>query len=245
MVAGCTRVGPHRRLGARPAATEFQGFSRRTLVECRAEDRSTRPQPCEELRRCGGDNRCASGSLGPVAGSANTHVELVPYDPSWPARYEAAATELQSVFPRASVEHIGSTSVPGLSSKDTIDIAVGVTDVVADLTAERIAALDDLGFTFVPASFADDPDHAFFHRIIHNHRTEHVHVLRAGSDAWQERVLFRDFLRACPDAVARYEAVKRDLAGRFAEQRDEYVQRKQPVVEALLTEARAWRRDEQ
>ena len=92
---------------------------------------------------------------------ADSTVELVPYDPRWPERFAAAAEQLRRVFPSAQIEHIGSTSVVGLSSKDTVDIAVGVPGVAECLTGDVLAALAELGFSFVPASFADDPDHAF------------------------------------------------------------------------------------
>jgi len=173
---------------------------------------------------------------------ARTLVELVPYDPHWVHRFHVTAAELQPLFPGAAIEHVGSTSVPGLSSKDTIDVAVGVHDVADALGAKTLLGMGLRGFGHVPASFADDPDHAFFHRIVDDHRTDHVHIVRAESDAMRGYLLFRDFLRATPDATHRYETAKRDLARRFASHRDDYVMQKQPVVDALMAEARAWAR---
>lgn len=69
---------------------------------------------------------------------ADTVVELVQYDSAWPQRFALARDELVKVVPRAEVEHIGSTSVPGLSSKDTIDIALGV---AATLNSEVLNGL--------------------------------------------------------------------------------------------------------
>jgi GrpB-like predicted nucleotidyltransferase (UPF0157 family) len=171
---------------------------------------------------------------------AHTQVEVVPYDPDWVRRFHVTKDELRSLFPGAAIEHIGSTSVPGLSSKDTIDVAVGVCDVSQTLDAVTLLAMRRQGFEHVPASFAKDPDHAFFHRIVADRRTDHVHVVRSDSDAMTGYLLFRDFLRATPAAVRRYETAKRDLARRFAFRRDDYVTQKQPVVDALMVEARAW-----
>ena len=171
---------------------------------------------------------------------ANTHVELVAYDPRWVNRFTAAAAQIRAVLPSAVIEHIGSTSVPGLSSKDTIDVLVGVLDVAAALTLEVVEEFAVSGFEHVASSFSEDPDHAFFHRIVDEHRTEHVHVMRIGSDTYDGHLLFRDFLRARSDAAWRYEAAKRDLAVRFAERRDDYVTQKQVVVERLMGQARAW-----
>ncbi|KTR53040.1 hypothetical protein NS359_04565 [Curtobacterium oceanosedimentum] len=156
-------------------------------------------------------------------------------------RFSRTAHELRTVFPHAPIEHVGSTSVPGLASKDTIDVAVGVLDVTDALDEARIDVARALGFEYVPASFADDPDHAFFLRIVQDRRTDHVHVVRLGSSVWNDYLLFRDYLRATPEALDRYEQAKRDLIARYAKHRDRYVSEKQPIVEALLMDARSWR----
>jgi GrpB-like predicted nucleotidyltransferase (UPF0157 family) len=167
-------------------------------------------------------------------------VELVPPDPGWPARFRAVRDELRAVLDDADVEHIGSTSVPGLASKDTVDVAVAVDDVATALTPAVLAALAERGFVLVPGSFADDPDHAFLHRVVGGRRVAHVHVVRRDSDVLASFLLFRDFLRADPDAAARYARAKADLARRFAARRDRYVDEKEAVVAALLVEAAAW-----
>lgn len=176
----------------------------------------------------------------PKVGRADTVVELVPYDDGWPARFEAAREELVGVLPGALIEHVGSTSVPRLSSKDTIDLVAGVVDVDAAMRPATLAALRTLGYDFVPASFADDPHHAFFQRVVADHRTEHLHVMTLGCEPMTDHLLFRDFLRADPDARARYEQAKQHLFRVHRDERDEYVLRKSPIVEALLAEARQW-----
>lgn len=168
-------------------------------------------------------------------------VELVPYDDDWSSRFAARAAELSSVLPSTVIEHVGSTSVPGLSSKDTVDIAVGAERVDDVLAPGVLAALEALGFEHVPGSFAEDPDHVFFHRIIEDHRTDHLHVVPRNSVVLDEYLLFRDFLRSTPDAKARYEAAKLALAQQHACDRSEYVDRKQAFVERLMEEARQWR----
>lgn len=177
-----------------------------------------------------------------MASRAHTTVELIPYDPGWPARFAATAAEIHAVLPDAVIEHVGSTSVPGLSSKDTIDVAVGVLDVEEAVDPEVLAVLVVAGFVHVPASFASDPDHAFLHRIIRDHRTDHVHIMRRGSATLEGQLLFRDYLRAVPEAARRYESVKLDLARQYADHRSAYVDQKQEVVDHLMVEARAWRR---
>ncbi|GAA4425076.1 GrpB family protein [Georgenia halophila] len=174
---------------------------------------------------------------------AFTRVEVVPFDPRWHERFVRTREELASVLTDARIEHIGSTSVPGLASKDTIDVAVGVDDVSSALAPATIAALAQLGFEHVPASFAHNDDHGFLHRIVDGHRPDHVHVMRRDSDTYAARILFRDYLRAHPGAAAAYEREKRELAGRFRGERDRYVTEKQGVVEAMMIDARRWAAD--
>lgn len=171
---------------------------------------------------------------------AHTEVEVVAPDPLWPARFSRTKDELAEVFPSASIEHVGSSSVPGLASKDTIDIAVGVASVDEALTATALDRLSGLGFEYVAASFASDPDHAFLHRIIDDHRTDHIHVMRIGSDAYESHLLFRDYLRAHTDERLAYERAKIRLARECQFDRDSYVDAKQEIVEAILVSARAW-----
>lgn len=166
-------------------------------------------------------------------------VRLVPYDPRWPASFEAARGDLAAVVPEAlSIEHVGSTSVPGLASKPTIDVLLVVEDLAVVL--DRIAELTAIGFEHRPGSFAPERCHLFFRRTVGDERTHHLHVLPASSPEPDDYRLFRDFLRANPDAAARYETAKLDLATRFAQDRTSYVEAKEPIVEELLITARAW-----
>ena len=166
-------------------------------------------------------------------------VRVVPYDPSWPASFEAARSDLDAVVPEAlTIEHVGSTSVPGLASKPTVDVLLVVDDLAVVL--DRIAELAAIGFEYRPGAFAPERRHLFFRRIVGGERTHHLHVLASDSPEPDDYRLFRDYLRANPDAAARYEAAKLDLADRFAQDRASYVQAKEPIVEELLIAARAW-----
>lgn len=169
-------------------------------------------------------------------------VRVVPYDPSWSASFETVRGELATVVPEAlSIEHVGSTSVPGLASKPTVDVLLVVDELSAVL--DRISELAGIGFEYRPGSFAPERRHLFFRRMVGGERTHHLHVLASDSPEPDAYRLFRDYLRANPDAAARYEAAKLDLADRFVYDRASYVRAKEPVVEELLVAARAWRTD--
>ncbi|WP_017199704.1 dephospho-CoA kinase [Arthrobacter sp. M2012083] len=121
------------------------------------------------------------------------------------------------------VDHIGSTSVPGLVAKDVIDLQLSVADLG---TADRIAPLlAAAGFPSVPQAIEDTPkpSHpvpAHWQKRLHANadpgRPVNLHVRVAGSPGWRYALLFRDWLRAEPPAVALYQAHKQELAAAHA-----------------------------
>ena len=168
-------------------------------------------------------------------------VEVVPYDPAWPARFEAERATLVAAAPGLfmSVEHIGSTSVPGLLAKPTIDVLAVTCDVHA--VVQHVEVLAGAGYDHRPGSFADDDRHLFFRKVSDGKRLAHLHVVHESSPEIDDYRLFRDFLRGHADVAARYADLKRDLAARFADRRQAYVDIKQREVDVLMAEARRWR----
>ncbi|MET7836004.1 GrpB family protein [Micromonospora sediminicola] len=168
-------------------------------------------------------------------------VEVVPYDPSWPARFAAERLLLSDALPTAlSIEHIGSTSVPGLMAKPIIDIQAvvpEVDDVLADL-----APLRRLGYVHRPLAFPADGDHLFLVKDTAGRRSQHLHVFRVTSGAPEENRLFRAYLTTHPGAARRYEAAKLRAAERHPDSRARYALAKEEEFLRLLTEARLWGR---
>lgn len=166
-------------------------------------------------------------------------VEVVDYDPTWPELFEIERRLLVNALPGAlSIEHIGSTSVPGLAAKPIIDI-LAVVPVVAAV-AVGIPAVERLGYVFRPWVFADDDQHLFFVKDTGGRRTHHLHVFRAASPKPQENRLFRDYLVAHPDAARRYESAKRLAADAHPDSRARYGDAKAAVMYQVLAEARIW-----
>ncbi len=167
-------------------------------------------------------------------------VRVVPYDSSWRDSFDGARSALATAVPEAiSIEHVGSTSVPGLAAKPTVDILLVVDDLAVVL--DRLEVLRRLGFEHRPGAFAAERQHLFFRRVVAGERTHHLHVLLDTSPEPDDYRLFRDFLRVTPEAAASYAAAKLDLATRFADDRQSYVAAKEPVVQDLLEAARRWR----
>jgi GrpB-like predicted nucleotidyltransferase (UPF0157 family) len=165
-------------------------------------------------------------------------VQIVPADPAWPDRFAAIATDLRAVLgDRAErIDHIGSTSVPGLAAKDVIDIQLSVAELEPHEPVR--AALVGLGWAFM----ADNPDRRkrFYLRRGDGFPDANLHVRRTGEFSQQAALLLRDHLRADAAALGRYEATKRALAERQWEDVDAYADAKGDCVWQLLREADRW-----
>jgi putative glutamine amidotransferase len=137
-------------------------------------------------------------------------------DPNWPERFAQEASRLAGGLGPVAVriEHVGSTSVPGLAAKPIIDIQVSVASLVP-----RTAFVDPLralGYRWVLDPWSDD--HEYFSREEDGHRAYQIHVCSLDGP-WERRHLaFRDWLREHPDDAAAYADLKRALAERH--QRD-------------------------
>ncbi len=144
---------------------------------------------------------------------------------------------LKRVLGEAAVDaqHVGSTAVPGLPAKPILDLAVGVRDYDAVLALRR--RLEENGVVF---RFDERPTQLLFVMgdFTADTRTHHIHVVRYGSEEWENYLRFRDYLRENADAAARYAAEKRRLAERFPNDRNAYTEAKSAIVRALLEEAK-------
>jgi GrpB-like predicted nucleotidyltransferase (UPF0157 family) len=170
---------------------------------------------------------------------------LAPYDDTWPARAKELIERLhQRLGPLAlRIDHIGSTAVPGLTAKDVLDLQVSVADLGVSLD------LESEGFTrspyvrdHVPAGRGDDPAlwaKRLWTRRGHPDGDVNLHVRLAGSPNERLALLFRDWLRAHPAAVAAYAAFKVKLAAAVPDLGD-YTDVKDPVVDLVIAAAEPW-----
>ncbi len=176
-------------------------------------------------------------------------IALVEYDPRWPEQFAHEAARIRAALGESlvtAVEHFGSTSVPGLSAKPVIDMLVGVR-TIAEARERAVPILESLGYAF----WYDNPStgHLFFVKGLppNGPRTHHIHMVepetyrdpKNEAALFWDRLLFRDYLRAHPDEARRYEAVKRDLAARFPEDREGYTDGKTEYVNGVMQKARA------
>ncbi|WIE71414.1 GrpB family protein [Curtobacterium sp. MCJR17_020] len=162
-------------------------------------------------------------------------IEVVEHQPSWPERFamlrDAYAAALDDAGARyRSIEHVGSTSVPGLAAKPVIDV-----DIVVDASdvAAAVAALATIGFE--PRGDLGVPDRQAF-RTPERFAPSNTYVATAGSLSLRNHLAVRDVLRADPALREEYAAVKRRAAAE-AEDIDDYIERKSGVLSRVLAAA--------
>ncbi len=165
-------------------------------------------------------------------------VHLSAYDPGWPARAAAYADELRPALDPwlvSPIEHVGSTSVPGLAAKPVIDLMALVRDLDAAVAAVA-PALAERGWRYVPPDLDGRPFRRFLAKVTpdERHRLAHLHLMAPGAARWDQQLRFRDALRARPALRDEYAAVKLRLARAHPDDRERYTDEKAEfVVEAL------------
>jgi GrpB-like predicted nucleotidyltransferase (UPF0157 family) len=167
-------------------------------------------------------------------------IEIHDWSPLWAEAFRARAARLRdSLGPLAlRIDHVGSTSIPGMAAKPVIDIQVSVAGFEPMAPIE--AAMSAAGYDWRPANH--DKARRYFREKPGTERT-HVHVRGAGSWHEQWALLFRDYMRATPSEHPAYVALKRDLAARFADNRPAYVEGKADMFWAIIRRANEWASD--
>lgn len=175
-------------------------------------------------------------------------IEIVTYRPEWASEFASIARGLaEELGPLAlRIDHIGSTSVPGLGAKDVIDVQVTVRDFSPELEAAFARAgyprRTDITNDHRPPN-VEGPERDWekqYYQPEGDVRPIHVHVRRAGSPNGRYALLFRDYLRSHPLAAAAYAQVKVALAQHGPEDWDLYYDVKDPVCDILIAGAEDW-----
>lgn len=163
-------------------------------------------------------------------------IELSEYDPAWPERFDAWRGRIaRALGPAAQrVEHVGSTAVPGLIAKPVIDVQVSVPDLADEPL--YVPQLQEVGLQLR----GRDELHRYLRPPPDRPRDAHVHVCPTGGEWERRHLLFRDHLRAHPEAAARYAATKRLAAERWREDRIAYTEAKTGVILDLMEQAEGW-----
>lgn len=171
--------------------------------------------------------------LGPPSAAK---VEVVDYDPAWAGRFHWWRGRLRGLLGETAVaiDHLGSTAVPGLAAKPTVDILVSVPDV--DDEAAFVSPIESTGVLLR----SRDEVHRYFRPVAPHPRTVQIHVADGASEWRREHLLFRDYLRAHPRVAEAYGELKRQIAVEHPHDRVAYTDMKGAFIRGALADAAEW-----
>ena len=174
-------------------------------------------------------------------------IVIHPYNPMWPAAFEAIRTQLAATLGSLAlrIDHIGSTSVPNLGAKDIIDIQI----TVADLSDEVVERLVAAGYNrrvpmrdHVPRG--EDPAPILWEKRLFTERAgerrANIHIRKRGNPNQRYALLFRDYLRVHPNSAETVELIKHEIAKRHADDVEAYYDIKDPVYDLIWDAAQDW-----
>ena len=162
-------------------------------------------------------------------------IVVVDYDPAWPERFRGEETKIRAALGEAAIaiEHIGSTSVPGLPAKPIVDILLVVEDSGEE--ASYLPALEEAGYV-LRVREPDFHEHRMFRTP---EKDVHLHVYSAGSPEIERYLLLRDRLRENGEERDLYVRTKRELARRDWPSMQHYAEAKTEVIEGIIARAAA------
>ena len=157
---------------------------------------------------------------------------VVSYDEAWKSAFEEIKTEIEAAIADliVGIEHVGSTSVEGMSAKPCIDVDVIIKDYsVFDAVVSKLASIEyihegNLGIKDREAFKYTDKPHLMTH---------HLYVCPQNSEELRRHITFRDFLRSNAEAARKYSSVKETAAELFPNDIDKYIEYKSPCIEEL------------
>ncbi len=179
-------------------------------------------------------------------------ITIIPYNPSWPEEFTAIAQPLRAVLGKLArcIDHIGSTSVPGLAAKDIIDVQVSVEDFTC--MPQLVTTLGSLGYTQAPEITRDHlpplyqgPDTDWEKRYFRppaNQRPTNLHIRALGRPNQRYPILFREYLRAHPMSSTAYAQIKINLSRRHPDDVEFYYDIKDPLCDIIIDAAEDWAR---
>jgi GrpB-like predicted nucleotidyltransferase (UPF0157 family) len=159
-------------------------------------------------------------------------IEIVPYDPLWPSKFEAESAFLQRILApwlAGPIEHVGSTAIPSMPAKPVIDIMAGVQSL--EKSKPAISALAGAGYVYFP--YRPNVIH-WFCKPSPVFRTHHLHLVPFGSQRWVGCLAFRDALRRDAALATEYATLKMSLAKTHRFDREAYTDGKTPFVRRVL-----------
>ncbi|HEU4562281.1 MAG TPA: GrpB family protein [Longimicrobium sp.] len=170
-----------------------------------------------------------------VLGLDRTVVRVAPYQPAWAELFADEAARLRTALGNRllAIEHVGSTSVPGLAAKPILDLAASVPSLADGMAL--LPALQRLGYEH--KADPEIPERIYLVKGPPEHRTHHLSLADAGSRFWRLHLLFRDLLRAHPALAEEYARLKQELARQHPGDRRAYGAGKKAFIDGAILRA--------
>ncbi len=182
------------------------------------------------------DRHCSKigGSFSSASLGSMSSIVLSSYSREWPETFVREHDLLVRAFDpvAVTVEHIGSTAVPGLTAKPVIDILLGASSLAA--IESRIGQLGTIGYEYITKYERDLPLRRYFVKSATLSCRVHLHAVEQDSRFWRDHLAFRDMLRSDSHLRAKYEALKISLAADLAQDKAAYTAAKGPFIQAAL-----------
>lgn len=160
------------------------------------------------------------------------HVVVLPYDEQWKQDFLKIRTELSNILGQLTIgiEHVGSTSVYGLSAKPIIDIDVVIKDYT--VLEDVVSALGKIGYRH-EGNLGIVGREAFKYDGKEHLKKHHLYVCPEDSTELKRHIAFRDYLRTHPDAVREYSHIKEEGAKQYPNDIERYIEHKFPFIEKI------------
>lgn len=179
-------------------------------------------------------------------------IEIIPYQERWQKQFLKAKDDISRVLGSTClcVEHIGSTSVLGLASKNRIDIQVGVKEISTEICETINLCMNKNGFPkaylscdHLPPNEVNEQDWVkIYLRGLHEQWDfkANIHFRQIGAKNFKYALLFRDYLQSHPEAAIAYARLKEVLAKHTKDDRNAYCEIKDPVCDLIMMNANKW-----
>lgn len=159
-------------------------------------------------------------------------VIVLAYDRHWKSAFDEIKKEIENTIGDLiiGIEHVGSTSVEGLSAKPCIDIDVVIKNY--SIFDSVVSKLNTIGYSHVGDQGIKDREVFKYSDKLHLQK-HHLYVCPQQSEELHRHITFRDFLRSNPEAVKKYSLVKETAARLFPDDIDKYIEYKSPCIKEL------------
>lgn len=166
-------------------------------------------------------------------------VEVVPHNPQWQQAFNTESQSIASIIDRnlVLIHHIGSTAIPHIYAKPIIDILVEVKEI--NLVTKKTSAMIALGYEAM-GEFGLIGRRYFRKENSLGIRTHHVHIYETNSSEIKRHLAFRDYMIAHPQAAEQYSLLKQELAKKYPDNIESYMDGKNDFIKRIEKKALQW-----